>query len=61
MLGSGLGLAALLGGWGLGWAILGFLLSVFALATLMARIKYGTAKMRDVKRLMKREPRSHRH
>ena len=32
LLGSGFGLAALIGGWGVGWAIFGFLLSVFAFA-----------------------------
>jgi hypothetical protein len=57
---NGFAIAAAIGGWGFGWVVFGFVFGAFALAVLLARIKYGSSKMRDVKRLLMREPRSSR-
>jgi hypothetical protein len=57
---NGFAIAAAIGGWGWGWVAFGFVFGAFAISVLLARVKYGSSKIRDVRRLLMREPRPRR-
>ena len=53
LLGLGFALVAGLGAWGVGWVAFGALLAMYAALSLLARIRYGKARLKDVRRLMR--------
>jgi hypothetical protein len=57
LLSTGFAIAAAVGGWGVGWSVFGFLFGAFSLAVFLTRIRYGSTRMRDVKRLLRGEAR----